>query len=65
VTSRLVALLALGLPSIAAAHPGHGHTDPDTWRHWLTEPVHLASIGAVTALAVAITVAWRRARAAR
>lgn len=23
------------------AHPGHGHTDPTSWVHYLTEPVHV------------------------
>jgi hypothetical protein len=64
VTTRLATLLAL-VPSIAAAHPGHGHTDPDSWRHYLTEPIHIAALAGVAALAIGIGSAWRRARRRR
>ena len=39
-------------------HPGHGTTDPSSWRHYLTEPVHV--ITAVVAIAAAIAL-WRLA----
>ncbi len=61
--TRLLAFtaLALGLvPAVAFAHPGHGHTDPSTWRHYLTEPLHVAVL-AVAAAAVLVTwLAYRR-----
>ena len=38
------------------AHPGHGTTDPESWRHYLTEPVHVLTALAIVALAV---VTWR------
>jgi hydrogenase/urease accessory protein HupE len=49
-------LLLLLVPTLAFAHPGHGHTEPTSWTHYLTEPVHVALlvIAAVTVLA------WRR-----
>ena len=62
---RLAALLAslwAIAPATALAHPGHGHTDPDSWAHYLTEPVHVAAIAGIAALAVGLGVAWRRAR---
>lgn len=62
--ARLVALLA-AIPTTAFAHPGHGQTDPDGWTHYLTEPVHVAVIGAAVALAVAVGVSWRRSRSSR
>lgn len=31
----------LALPAAALAHPGHGHTDPNTLQHYLLEPQHL------------------------
>ena len=40
------------------AHPGHGTTDPSSWRHYLTEPIH--GIAAVAAIALAIAL-WRLA----
>ena len=39
----------------AFAHPGHGATDPASWRHYLSEPAHLAVIlGAGAAVAVSV-----------
>lgn len=32
------------IAALLAAHPGHGTTDPGSWRHYLTEPVHYAVI---------------------
>jgi len=32
-------------------HPGHGHTDPGSWTHYLTEPVHVIPL-AFAAIAV-------------
>lgn len=37
---------------LAFAHPGHGDTDPDSWVHYLTEPVHV--IGLVAAIAIVL-----------
>jgi hypothetical protein len=50
----------------ALAHPGHGETAPSSWRHYLTEPVHLTAL-LVASLAVAIVVGlwWQRAYAER
>jgi hypothetical protein len=45
---------------LAFAHPGHGDTEPDSWLHYLTEPVHV--IGLVAAIAiVAVAVIGLRA----
>lgn len=42
------------------AHPGHGTTDPSSWRHYLTEPVHVITL--VVAV-VAVVALWRFALA--
>lgn len=39
---RLTILLALLLPFISNAHPGHGDTEGFTIIHYFTEPQHLA-----------------------
>ena len=41
-------------------HPGHGTTDPSSWRHYLTEPMHVAVLVAAIAIAVGV---WRFALA--
>ncbi len=56
--TRLAALLAL-VPTTVLAHPGHGHTDPASWRHYVTEPVHLAALAATAAVAIVAGVIWR------
>lgn len=63
-TSLLAALVASS-PIVAHAHPGHGTTDPDSWAHYLTEPVHVVTLVAALAAATGIGVAWRRARKRR
>jgi hypothetical protein len=35
---------------LAFAHPGHGDTEPESWTHYLTEPVHV--IGLIAAVAI-------------
>ena len=40
------------------AHPGHGTTDPSSWRHYLTEPLHVVVIAGAALLAVEV-VLWR------
>ena len=47
-----------------AFHPGHGTTDPHTWRHYLTEPLHVVGIVAALAVLGLLVFFWRR-RAAR
>jgi hypothetical protein len=32
------------------AHPGQGDTEPESWTHYLTEPVHV--IGLIAAVAI-------------
>jgi hypothetical protein len=61
VKTSIVALLALA-PSIAAAHPGHGHTPPETWTHYLTEPLHVGVLAAVVSLVTVVRRARRRTR---
>ena len=48
------------LPATAFAHPGHGHTEPGTWTHYLTEPVHVAAVAAAIAVVAGSALAWRR-----
>jgi putative copper export protein len=65
VKTRLTALLAsLAVPTTALAHPGHGTTEPDSWAHYLTEPLHVAVIAAAVSLALGVGLAWRRSRRA-
>jgi hypothetical protein len=40
------------------AHPGHGTTDPSSWRHYLTEPLHVVVIAGAALLVVEV-VLWR------
>jgi hypothetical protein len=47
---------------LAFAHPGHGDTDPDSWTHYLTEPVHVAVLVAALAVTFFVIRAWRSAR---
>jgi len=61
---RLAALLAL-IPNLALAHPGHGHTDPTSWTHYLTEPVHVALLSAAVVAGFVLVRARKRARANR
>jgi hypothetical protein len=35
------------------AHPGHGHTDPESWTHYFTEPVHVIPLALAVGAAVA------------
>lgn len=61
---RLAALLAL-IPNLAHAHPGHGHTDPQSWTHYLTEPVHVAVLSAAAVAGLVLLRARKRSRANR
>ncbi len=58
----LVFLAVLALASVASAHPGHGTAGASWLAHWL-EPVHVAPLLALGALAVVSL--RRRARARR
>lgn len=60
---RVIVLLASMLCLVsrhALAHPGHGDTDPDSWRHYLTEPVHVVVLAAALA-AVVVAIFFARA----
>jgi hypothetical protein len=63
--TSLLASLVVSAPALALAHPGHGTTNPDSWRHYLTEPVHVVTAIAGIAAAIGIGWAWRRARRSR
>ena len=60
----LLALVFCLIPALAFAHPGHGTTDPSSWRHYLTEPVHVGVLAGAVALVVASVLELRRRRAA-
>ncbi len=50
----------------ALAHPGHGQTEPQSWRHYLTEPLHVfLLVAGVVAVLAATWVAHRRERMTR
>jgi hydrogenase/urease accessory protein HupE len=61
----LAALFVTAVPAAAFAHPGHGATttEPESWTHYLTEPVHLVGIVALAAISIGVAgVVWRRQR---
>jgi len=41
-----------------AFHPGHGDTDPTSWRHYLTEPLHTALLTALLVLTDSVGVTY-------
>jgi hypothetical protein len=51
-----VKLLTLAL----LAHPGHGHTDPESWTHYLTEPIHVVPLALAASAVVVGTFFGRR-----
>lgn len=57
--SMVVAALCSLVPATAFAHPGHGHTDPDSWQHYLTEPVHVIPLALLAAIAIVAVMAVR------
>ena len=62
-TGKIVVAL-LCVPTFASAHPGHGHTPPGTWLHYLSEPAHIGALAGAGALAMSVA-AWRRMRQRR
>jgi protein-S-isoprenylcysteine O-methyltransferase Ste14 len=52
-----VFILGVLFPSLAVAHPGHGHTAPESASHWLAEPAHLVVLAVAAGL-----VAWATRR---
>ncbi len=62
----VVATVLLFTSRVATAHPGHGVTEsrPDSFVHYLIEPIHLPSAFVVGMLVVAI-VALARNRTSR
>jgi putative copper export protein len=61
--SAFLAIICMLVPAIAFAHPGHGASEPDSWLHYLTEPVHVIPLAIAVSLAVITGLAWRRLRA--
>lgn len=51
------------IPALAFGHPGHGTTDPSSWRHYLTEPVHASVLASALVLFVTSVLEVRRRRA--
>jgi hypothetical protein len=47
---------------LALVHPGHGVTEPSSWRHYLTEPVHVLVVAGALAGLIALVVLYRRER---
>jgi hypothetical protein len=52
----LLAIVVCLVPAVALAHPGHGDGEPSSWRHYLTEPIHVLVVVAAVA---AIAGGWR------
>jgi len=50
------------LALLTFAHPGHGETDPGTWTHYLTEPVHVVALIAAACVTFVAVRSWRRMR---
>ena len=58
---KIIAAVAVLMPLITMAHPGHGDTDGYTIIHYFTEPQHaIITFGILAAMAVYI--AWERKR---
>jgi putative Mn2+ efflux pump MntP len=55
---RLMLLIALLLPLLTWAHPGHGETEGFTIKHYMVEPEHV--LFALLALAVVIFFVGRK-----
>ncbi len=52
---KMIASLALLLPALTWAHPGHGETDGYTITHYFTEPQHaIITLGVLAAITVFI-----------
>ena len=64
IAAALATLSALS-PAVASAHPGHGTTAPNSWTHYLTEPVHIAVLGVALAGLSLAHIAWSARRSAR
>lgn len=58
----LAALATTLVPAVALAHPGHGTTEPQSWVHYLTEPVHIGGVAAIALVAVLVERARSRRR---
>jgi hypothetical protein len=54
------------LAAVLALHPGHGTTDPNSWAHYLTEPVHVLALAGIAAISVVVfAIGWRGERVRR
>lgn len=62
-TTALAAAATILVPTVALGHPGHGTTEPYSWAHYLTEPVHILAVGAIAAIAIGLERARSRRRA--
>jgi hypothetical protein len=65
-TKWIALVFLLLMPALASAHPGHGHTDPASVTHYVTEPVHVLPLALAVALIVVVAAAgfwlWRARR---
>jgi hypothetical protein len=61
-TMAAVLLCAAAPAATAAAHPGHGQSEPTSVWHYLTEPLHVAVALAAVAAALLLARLARRAR---
>jgi protein-S-isoprenylcysteine O-methyltransferase Ste14 len=58
---QILLSLALLLPVVAIAHPGHGVSDGSSWVHYLLSPIHVG-VGVVMILVVLSAVSYYRRR---
>lgn len=54
----IVAIVAL-LPSLAVAHPGHGHGNPLSPEHYLGNPEHSIPVALTLAVAAGLIAIWQ------
>jgi len=47
---------------LAFAHPGHGDTEPESWSHYLNEPVHVLGLAAAIAIILVAVLGLRAIR---
>jgi len=56
----LALLVVIALPELVMAHPGHGRTEPQSFWHYVSEPLHGGALWGAALIVTVIAVAWRR-----
>ncbi|MBL0102826.1 MAG: hypothetical protein IPP51_03150 [Bacteroidetes bacterium] len=59
--SAVTVIASTLIPMLASAHPGHGHDDGYTIKHYFSEPLHIfASVGVLVVTFTLIRFAQKR-----